>query len=506
MELELKKTRLDAYEMGGEVALTQEETAETIVPDYCPDVARVIETEGVVFLHAQEPQEGGLSGIVRVTVLYTPDGEPGIRTLEFTLPFTVEGGPEGARVLAEAETDFLETRLVNPRKLFTRCKLVLRLTPLREASLDFSADVEAEEEARIEKRLERRKAVLLTQAVERDFTFTDEMDLSPGRPGAMELLSHQVSHAVTETKIIGNKLILKGVFTVSLLYLTADGACASASGELPFSQILDLEGTPEDAAVSARLRLTGTDIQIGGGDPDGRVIEVALYLHADALLRQERELELLSDLYSTAYAVRCNAAPLSFAGRYEQQTRRQMVRELLEIGVVVDAILSITASCGPVSVSREEGRAILRTGVLIRVLYLDEGGVPLVTERRVEAECQADFSDGYNLSARAVCPEDAQGSFSERGIEVRFPVEFLVEAVQSVKALCVSSAELDRETVPDSASTPSLVLRRMGREETAWDLAKAYHTTIREILAANRLEDEADLPSDTLLLIPRKRG
>ena len=46
MELELKKTCLDAYETGGELTLTQEETAETIVPDYCPDIARIIETDG----------------------------------------------------------------------------------------------------------------------------------------------------------------------------------------------------------------------------------------------------------------------------------------------------------------------------------------------------------------------------------------------------------------------------------------------------------------------------
>ena len=33
MELELKKTCLDAYETSVELTLTQEETAETIVPD-----------------------------------------------------------------------------------------------------------------------------------------------------------------------------------------------------------------------------------------------------------------------------------------------------------------------------------------------------------------------------------------------------------------------------------------------------------------------------------------
>ena len=48
MELDLKKACFDTYEVGGDVTLTQEETAETIVPDYCPDIARIIETEGNV--------------------------------------------------------------------------------------------------------------------------------------------------------------------------------------------------------------------------------------------------------------------------------------------------------------------------------------------------------------------------------------------------------------------------------------------------------------------------
>ena len=87
MELELKKARFDAYDVGGELTLTQEETAETIVPDYCPDIARIIDTEGKVYLHSRELRDGKaeVSGTIRVTVLYTPDGESGVRTLDFAM-------------------------------------------------------------------------------------------------------------------------------------------------------------------------------------------------------------------------------------------------------------------------------------------------------------------------------------------------------------------------------------------------------------------------------------
>lgn len=262
MELELKKACFDAYEAAGELTLTQEETAETIVPDYCPDIARIIETTGKVFLHSREMRDGRaeISGTVRVTVLYTPEGEGGIRTLEFAMPFTVETDgrslPDCAALLADTEPELLETRMLNPRKVFTHCKLVTRLTGYQRSPLCFCTDAEAGPELCIEKKQEQQHAIVLTHIAEKDFTFSEQMDLSPGREGAAEILTSRVNSTVTETKIVGSKLLFKGIFTVSLLYRTADGRCCAASGELPFSQILEVEGAPEGAEPSVRLQFT----------------------------------------------------------------------------------------------------------------------------------------------------------------------------------------------------------------------------------------------------------
>ena len=58
MELELKKACFDAYEAAGELTLTQEETAETIVPDYLPDIARIVDASGCLFLRSREIADG----------------------------------------------------------------------------------------------------------------------------------------------------------------------------------------------------------------------------------------------------------------------------------------------------------------------------------------------------------------------------------------------------------------------------------------------------------------
>ena len=187
-------------------------------------------------------------------------------------------------------------------------------------------------------------------------------------------------------------------------------------------------------------------------------------------------------------------------------TRRQTVREILEIGVVAESILSLSVNCGPVSVSREGEGVTLRTGASVQALYLDEGGVPLVAERCIDASCQLELPEDCRIVARAVCAEEVQGTLGDRGIEVRFPVDFRVEATARVKKICIYAAKLDTEAAKDLSGAPSLVLRCLGKQETAWDLAKKYNTTIPTILSANQLEMEQDIPREKLLLIPRKRA
>ena len=77
--------------------------------------------------------------------------------------------------------------------------------------------------------------------------------------------------------------------------------------------------------------------------------------------------------------------------------------------------------------------AVLRTAAAIRALYLDEGGVPLVAERSGDVTCQMELPEDCRMTARAVCTEEVQGSLGDRGIEVRFPVDFRVEAANRAK-------------------------------------------------------------------------
>ena len=60
-----------------------------------------------------------------------------------------------AHVSAETEIELLESRMLNPRKIFTRCKLVTHLAGCRKVCLTISSDAETDPALLVEKRIDR---------------------------------------------------------------------------------------------------------------------------------------------------------------------------------------------------------------------------------------------------------------------------------------------------------------------------------------------------------------
>ena len=57
MELEIRKESVQCWEAVCRTTVEQEETAEMLVPDACPDIWQVVDGEGKLFLQRKEPQE-----------------------------------------------------------------------------------------------------------------------------------------------------------------------------------------------------------------------------------------------------------------------------------------------------------------------------------------------------------------------------------------------------------------------------------------------------------------
>ena len=477
------------------------------MPDACPDVLRICETEGIVCLRDKVVQDGRLtlSGSVRASLLYLPDGGEGLRRMEVELPFTCPVEHPGLtpewKVVAIPRVQGADARLLNPRKVLVRVSLAVWLQACAPVEEELCGGIQAPEEAGIQQLVEPWEACSIVCLGEKPFTFSDEIALSGSKPEAEELLKSRVTLRCSESKVIGNKLIFKGESQLPFLYRSTAGALCTAEYELPFSQIMEVSGAGEESVCQVQVVLT--DLECTLDQWDGRTISVSMGLLAQAVVRDTRTLELLTDLYSTAVQLNVEFAPLALCRLEEQGVKHQSVREIVETEELTKGVLDAWAAVSGVDINREGDRVVFAAEAAVSMLCDGEDGKVIAVTRTIPVTCPAELPSGALCACRCQLPAAVSATPTTGGLEIRLDVDLSYMAYRTEELSAVSDVQTGEEEETAAGQVPSIVLRVMGRERL-WDVAKSYRTTTADILRANELSEGESL-NGRLLLIPRSR-
>lgn len=508
MELELKTNHISCYDTVLDTTLFQEETLESIVPDACPDILRIVDTEAMVCLQTKDAVEGRAEagGTVRCAILYQPDGGEGIRRITVSLPFSTmaegAGITSACRVVAVPRVQSADARSLNPRKILTRVSLAVDLQVFAPDCLSLCQGVECPPEGGIQQLCDQQSSYTICAVEEKPFTFSDDLNLSGSKPAAEELLKVRTDLVCGESKIIGRKLIFKGEATLQLLYRAAGGQVCPASFELPFSQIMEVSEVEEEADCALDVLLTSCDCSLDGGE--GRTLSVSLTMLAQAVVREERRFPLLSDAYSTLFTLETVRESHTFYHMVERSERRITVRELVETPTPVQEVCDVYVTVGAVEQKREEGQVSFGAETRVTILYRGEDGALCTVVQPLAAVCPVELPEGCLCTCRCACPGERFATPAGGGVEVRYPIDFRYLALTPVQSSAIADLHLDEAAPRDHAGQPSIVLRMVSQGEQLWDIAKAYGTTMEDIIQANALPEES-LPMGQLLLIPKKR-
>ena len=336
MELELRQQTVRCWETVCRTVWEQEETAETIVPDACPDIWQVLDGAGTLLIQRKEPQEGRaeLAGLLRVNVLYQPEGEEtGIRAMEVTVPFSASpelaGCTRRAVLRAEPRVLSVDVHLLNPRKILVWAVWQLGLEVLVPQALGLPSGAAEAETYAIQQRTGRYVSVPTVAAVEKRFAYSDALSLPSGRPDVAELLRTRVGASCMDARIVGSKLMCKGEAVLWLLCRGADGTVFPVDFRLPWSQLLDLGD--EEGEGDGDVALLFSDAKVLP-DEDRRSFQLELELQAQALVRRPVEAAVLEDLYSTERELEPSWADRPAIRLLGQGEEQEAARAMLDAG------------------------------------------------------------------------------------------------------------------------------------------------------------------------------
>lgn len=497
MELGLQFEDITYYESLESHAVTHEETLETAIPEYCPDMSRIVESVGELFVHEKIPAEDRytVAGTVKVTVLYTSEESPGLKSLTVSVPFSARteeqiGG--GGTVFVTGRVLMLEARAVTSRRLHIRLVPEITAHTFRPQQSSLCVGVEPEPTLRV--RREEITLPLLTGVAEQEIGFTGEAALPAGKVPE-ELLVYHLCPQVQQVQRLGGKLMVKGEVLMRALYRSGDALADYWEGVLPFSDVVDGAGLAEDGELVVLPTLTAADARALRRDASGG-ISVTAQISLAIRAYQRKTVSYIADLYSVRYNTHLEQQPVTVHLDEPESELTQEAVSRLELNAGAPFVYVTALECSPVTSTVEAGRSVLRTAIRWQALYLDESGSPITVGRTEEVTVPVEEMRG-TASARC-CTVTVQCSSA---CQIRVPVTFALtwEERLTVNGLTAVTMEEAQRSEP----MPSLILRRMHPEETLWDVAKQYHTDVDAIRQNNRLEGDA--PHDRMLLIPRVR-
>lgn len=429
-----------------------------------------------------------------VWVLYAPEDGSSERVMETWIPFQMhwelpENTPEGI-IRIRCLPRFVDGRSVSPRKIMVRCGL----SAMAEAFTPKTAEVFAPEEVPGDVELLRSTypVRLPREAGEKTFQMDEDLTLPDSIPQPEQLLYYRMDPAVTDRKVLGNKLVFRGNGNLHILYRGEDGQLYNWDFELPFSQYAQLEGEyGSDGASDIALMPTNLEVEL---DDEGH-IRLKAGMVGQYLVTEKQPVTVIEDAYSPGRELGVRTEdlelPVVLDNRRENLYGEQNIPAQANLAADVSFLPDFPRQ------RRTDNGLEMETPGQFQVLYYGEDGVLRSGTARWE-ERQSLNADRESQVSAIPMPTSPQAITGSGQILAKAEVPIELTSVARQRIPMVTGLELGAQRIPDP-NRPTLILRRAGTDRL-WDIAKGTGSSVEAIRRANGLQ--AEPAPDQMLLIP----
>lgn len=461
-----------------------DESTDAIVPDMYPDISKIIGVTANTYIKDSAVQNDRIliSGDVLCDLCYVPEGEgaPIIMKVPLSFAHIEQALAEEIKVSCTIELNKVEARVINPRKISILASICIHTKAYNEKIISMSDIVNDGYEI-----LYHEESVNLIDSVNIDeFSISDNIEFKEIITNDYELYGIKPRIIINDTKILKNKLMLRGdVEFVSTLLDEYDMMKISQS--IPFSQILDINIRDENLDANVEICIKSFDIENISG------AEFSFNLNVKTCITQTKNevFPVLSDIYDVKNELTINSSKYSVTNTPKCELEKCDFNIFVDCENIVDSVLH--SEC-QLFVEHDE-KNMLECFARVSGIY-KSGREYHNFEYKHKFMQELALSDvGFknikisNVGTNAINLNITADMYKYRDVKVDIDV---VETIVRGNA---------HEKVSNT-----IILKYISNETKLWEIAKKYNTTMMDIINSNSLEADIKVVSNVMLLIPVK--
>lgn len=484
-----------------------------ILPDYYPDIFRLVRCEVVPVITGYSVNGDKLSYELRcdIKILYCSEGGSALQCVTQRQNFskTVELGRTGENFTARLtpKTDHINFRAVNKRRLDLRGAVSVKISVTGETAQEVISDAFGMN-IQIKKTPVRFASKKIT--AEKTLQLNEEIEVPTTQPPVISVINTRCIIPECEKKMISGKLLAKGSAELKLLYSCEKdgGAIEPISFSMPFSQIIDIDGIDDTFDCTVTPEVVSCDITpTADKNAENRIIKCEIELRLICCAVKTASVMLGTDAFSTVYPcsvlvseIKAEQIPVIYDESFRHSAK------ISEGDSVPQTIYSMW--CTPKNINTrisDDGNSVIISGMLTySMASRDNAGMIIMPDKDEAFEEIINLPDnitGCNVSAE-ISIRDVSYNISSEGIlsaKSDISAKISVYSCSSINALTDISVD---ESVKKQRDGDYAIKLYFGIEnEEVWDIAKRYSTSVNAVIEENDLSGDR-LENGGMLLIP----
>jgi hypothetical protein len=489
------------------------------VPDVKPDIDHIITRQGEVKITEIKAMNGKLlvKGALKFNVLYLSEGDrKPIQNITGEIPFdeviNMDISCMDDEPIVKWELEDLTTGLINSRKL--SAKAIIRLYVAIEELYDEETAVMVEGSDDVQ--YINKKIEVTNIAINKKDTYRikDEV-LLPGNKGNISnLLFTDIGLSNVEVRLLDDKFTIKGELPVFVLYANEDeeNPIEYYETEIPFSGTIDCNGCTEDMIEDITIGIASKSLEVKP-DQDGeeRALDIEVILDLDIKVYETCEPEILCDIYSPLKEITPIVRNADYENLVIKNNSKYRVTDHIKVPESQARILQICHASGEIQiddVNAQETELQVDGVIGVDILYISEDDHnPLNSLKGVIPFTQVielkGMKPGSNYEVKPNIDQLSVMMLDSEEIEVKATINlntivFDVITEPIITDLVVAPLDIER-----LQAMPGIIGYIVKKNDSLWNIAKKYYTTVDNIMVLNELEDDKISEGDKLIIMKR---
>lgn len=513
MELVKRSVRLNCVQKTVRKMKTLDEDMN--VPEMKKDINKIIccTHEAVIEGMKASERKESIKGYIGFDVLYLNSENGGLEHLEGKYPFEenfeFSEDEDLTNVKAKIMIEDFTVRIINSRKVNIKTLFAV------ECAGDEAGEEEIVVDVRDDNVLVQKENMIFSQIKangEDTFRIKEDIELPKNKPNVQNLIFSDMRLKSRESRLQDDGIYIKGDIGIFIIYEPEgeDSVTQWYETAIPFEGKVEVRGVSEGMFSMIPLKLEEAVLSMKPDyDGEERVICAEGIIRLDIRAFSEEETPVVWDMYSTGHHVDIQSSEKKYQQLVMKNNLKARGYHKYKIGDTEEKPLQICYAYGDAHTEqvKMEGDGMTVDGLVdVTVIYVsDNDDNPMSS-----FQCQVPFSQHIGMEEKVddceyilnICVDQINASMiGGDEIEVRAFVGMEVLIMRVMAQKFVENVEMKPMTSKELAAFPGMIGYIVQNQETLWDIAKNYKTTVEKIKTVNKMNVDSVKRGDKILIV-----